>query len=292
MIAWSFLAPVVAESNVVARVGQSTVTVDQVRQAVVRGGRNVFALESAREALGELVNTELLAQEARRSGVDQWPDVADRIRSILIEALVRERVDGALQDVEPEEAELRRYHEQQAGDFGRPGMVRAQVMTFLVRNAEVDMAVARTRQAMERLEGGETFEAVAARLAEDPSERVPSAQGTWFSTDTSQRRYPSDLTQVLMAARAGEVVGPVRTSRAVYVGRVLEVRPAVTLSYEEARPAVERAWRLDQRRRRYEDLCRGLRERQPVVVDERNLSEALENSVPTGGPPVGPGPRR
>ncbi len=278
----------VGAQEVVAVVGTNAIAAEQVRQAVVRGGRNIYSLDAARETLTELVNHELLALGARRDGLEHDPEVRVRIQAILVEAYVRRSVDAPLDEVVPTESELKAHYEAHQADFGQPAMRRGQVLTFLVRNAKGEEALTRAQKALQLLQGGQSYSEVAAAHADDPSERVQPGGGSWFTEGQSQRRYPDEVTRTLFAGRLGEWSRPVQTPRAIYLVLAVEERAAVIQSFAEARPAVMRAVRQARRQEAYEALCQRLQGEFPVTVHEGRLPLAVEKSQPGAGPPAGP----
>lgn len=281
-------AATAAETNIVATVGSTSITTDKVRQAIARGGYNVFELDSAKKALSETINTELLAAAARKQGYDQHPAIVERVNQFIVEELVREKVDKPLEGLKPTDEELKAHYESHKDEFSQPGAARAGVMTIYITPGKEASASNRVAEVLASLKDGKTFEETTARSSDDPSERVSRGGGTWFSEATPNRRYPQEVTKAIFSGKANEVSGPIHTPRATYFIKVLEKRPTVIRSFEEMKPVVTRSLLRLKRQQAYDAFCAGLRKEFPVQVNEAQLPKALESTVPGGGPPKGP----
>ena len=281
-----------AVSAEVARVGAQVINTEQVRQAVARGGYNVFELDSAKKALDDVINSEVLAAAARQRGYEKNPEIAERIKQLLVEKFVQDNVDKPLQAVTPTEEELQNYYEAHKAEFSQPGLARAQMVTFMVREGKADAALTRANEAVAALKGGKTFEEICAQNSDDPAERVSKGAATWFNEGQVNRRYPAEVTSALFKlAKPGELAGPITTQRGVYLVKLVEKRPAIIRTFTEAKAGVTRAVLHEKRQKAYAELCAKLRREFPVKVDESQLKSAVEKSAPGDGPPRGPGPQ-
>jgi hypothetical protein len=289
-MSWSLLtsAATAAETNVVATVGSASITAEKVRQAIALGGYNVFELDSAKKALAETINAELLAAAARKQGYDQHPAIVERVNQLIVEEFVREKVEKPLEGRKPRDEELKAHYESHKDEFSQPGAARAGVLTIYVAPGKEALATNRVAEIQAALKNGKTFEETTARYSDDPSERVNRDGGSWFTEVTPSRRYPREVMKAAFAGKPGEVSGPVNTPRAIYFVKVLEERPTVVRSFEEMRPVVMRSLLRLKRQQAYDALCQDLRKEFPVTVDEALLPKAVEKSSPGDGPPAGP----
>jgi peptidyl-prolyl cis-trans isomerase C len=273
----------------VARVGDQTITAERVRQTIARHGYNVFELDSAKRALEDVINTEVLAAAARQQGYDKDPEIAERIKQMLVEKFVQDKVDKPLQDVTPTEDKLKAYYESHPAEFSQPGMARAQLLTFMVREGKAAEALARANEALAGMKAGKTFEEIVAKNSDDPSERVSKGAATWFTEGHANRRYPEEVTTALFKlTKAGEMAGPIQTQRGVYLVRLAEKRAAIVRAFAESRPSVLRSVLHEKRQQAYAALCATLRQNFPVKINESQLTNAVAKTSPGAGPPRGP----
>jgi hypothetical protein len=84
--------------RIVAKIGDKNVTLCDFARTLDRMGPmdrlRYRSKERRRELLNDLVDVELLAQEARRRGLDKQPDVEEGIRQILRDALLAQARDA------------------------------------------------------------------------------------------------------------------------------------------------------------------------------------------------------
>ena len=117
------LSPELA-SEVLARVGDRTITLGEYAAVLERMDRfermRYQSPERRRLLLDEIIRVEVLADEARRRGLDREPETAERVRQVLRDELLR-RLRESLPGPEAiPEAEVRAYYEAHRGDFEEP----------------------------------------------------------------------------------------------------------------------------------------------------------------------------
>ena len=276
------------ESNIVATVAGSTITTEKVKSTMARGGFNVFEIESARRALDENINNELLAAAAKKQGFEQRPEVAERTKQLLIESYVAEKVDQPLQGVTPSDDDLKSYYEAHKSEFSQPALARGQIITILITSGKEADAISRAGEALSAIKSGKTFEDVTGLFSDDPSERMSRGASAWFTSGKSNRRYPDEVNAALFAGKVGEVSGPIKTPRAFYLVKTTEKRPEIVRAFAEVKPGIARAVLLTKRQAAFAALCSDLRKEFPVKVNEAALTNVVEKSTPNGGPPSGP----
>src|SRR6267143_6783608 len=95
---------------VVARVGDESITADEVRQRLnetspfLRARYNT--LERKKEFVENLIRNELLAQEAQRQGLDKSPAVREQMKRAMIQELIKKQLDERLSGADIPEEEL------------------------------------------------------------------------------------------------------------------------------------------------------------------------------------------
>lgn len=280
--------PIHAATNVVATVAGSPISVERVKSTMARNGYNVFQVESAQKALDELVNNEVIAAAARQQGFEQHPEVAERIKLILLESYITEKVDRPLQGFSPSDEELKAYYEAHKSEFSQPAFTRGQVLTVFITDGKDGEAANRVGAAMASIKSGKTFEDAIAHFSDDPNERMSRGASTWFSAGKSNRRYPDEVVKALAGTKVGDVAGPIKTARAYYLAKPTEQRPEAVRGFAESKPAIQRAVLLAKRQVMLDKLCAELRKDFPIKVDDAQLKSAVESSTPNAGPPSGP----
>jgi parvulin-like peptidyl-prolyl isomerase len=288
-------APRLAE-GVLATVNGQTITVSEfekafaaARQTALEPAPNdpVDRLAVAQAFLDALIDKLLLEQEAARLGVqvdeaaiDQdvrrmmagWPGKTFR-REVAQQgvepAWLREQarlsrlaVEVAARTVEPQaqvtEEELKSYYDAHPTEFQRPE--RAHVRQVLCKDqAQAAMTLA-------ELLTGKDF----AQVARERSQAPEAARGGDLGF-VARGELPAEIEEAAFHQLVGEIGPLVESPFGVHIIQVVDRQPAATLTYEQARPTIERALRkrrIDQAwRQRLDELRRAAQ----IETDLRRL---------------------
>ncbi|MFZ5895844.1 MAG: peptidylprolyl isomerase [Myxococcota bacterium] len=96
--------------------------------------------------LNEMVDLELLAQEARRRGLDQQPETQERLRQLLREELLRQVRQEVPSPNDLPPADVRKYYDEHKADFDEPE--RRRVAHISVANrAQAEALLAKAKDA-------------------------------------------------------------------------------------------------------------------------------------------------
>lgn len=102
--------------------------------------------ERRRLLLNEMIDLELLAQEARRRGLDQQPETQERLRQLMREELLRDvrKQVPAPNDLAP--ADVRKYYDEHKADFDEPERRRVAHISVASR-AQAESLLAKAKDA-------------------------------------------------------------------------------------------------------------------------------------------------
>lgn len=172
------------------------------------GGKQVF--------LKELVDHELLMQEARKQGLDQSDAFRDRIRrykeKLLKEELLKDRMKAT---AEPTKEELDRYYEQHAGELLTPLKVRVAQMLLPNFSAAKDLETQVNR-------GGD-FGKFAQRYSIDGKTK---AKGGDLGPYRKGLVIP-EVDEVLRTLKPGMVSAPIKTDAGYYLVMITALEPEI-----------------------------------------------------------------
>lgn len=119
-------------ASVVAKVGDKTITLGDFAAVLER--MNQFdrlryqTRERRRDLLEEIVDMELLAQEAKRRGLDKKPEVREAVRQILRDAMIAESRKGLPAPAGIPQAEIQAYYDAHQEEFREPERRRVSVI--------------------------------------------------------------------------------------------------------------------------------------------------------------------
>lgn len=110
--------------QVLAQVGDAKITLGDYAASLERMDSferlRYQSPERRRLLLNEMIDLELLAQEARRRGLDQQPETQERLRQLMREELLRQvrKEVPAANDLPP--ADVRKYYDEHKAEFDEP----------------------------------------------------------------------------------------------------------------------------------------------------------------------------
>jgi peptidyl-prolyl cis-trans isomerase C len=172
------------------------------------GGKQLF--------LNELVDNELLMQEARKQGLDQSDAFRDRVRrykeKLLKEELLKDRMKAA---VEPTKEELDRYYEQHASELLTPLKVRVAQMLLPNLPAAKDLETQVNR-------GGD-FGKFAQRYSIDMKTK---AKGGDLGPYRKGLVIP-EVDEVLRSLKPGMICAPIKTEAGYYLVKITALEPEI-----------------------------------------------------------------
>jgi peptidyl-prolyl cis-trans isomerase C len=183
-------------------------------------------------AMEALMREKMMVIEAKKEGLDQDPAVARQAVVLHDKALVDMWLNRKAEAAVTDKALHERYDQTMAG---KPGPEEVRVRAILVpTDAEARALIAQLQQ-------GADFAELAKQHSKDPS----AARGGDIGYVTLDSVAP-DIGSVMFALNVGQVTAfPVRTSPGYFILRVEGRRQKAPLTFDEARPELERALRVD-----------------------------------------------
>lgn len=109
--------PIATVGDKVITLGEFAATIDRMDQFERLRYQSV---ERRRQLLDEIIKAELLALEAKRRGLDQKPEVKERIRQILREDVMRQTRTEVTAPADIPESEVRAYYDAHRDEFRDP----------------------------------------------------------------------------------------------------------------------------------------------------------------------------
>jgi peptidyl-prolyl cis-trans isomerase C len=218
--------------------------------------RKTFAGPTGRRKfLEELINHELLLQEAKNRGFDRDRAFLERVerfkeRSIL-ERLRIEEVD-ALVKVTMEE--MKTYYAANAATFTVFGEFRASHILVKTQEEAFDLK--------KRLAQGEDFAALARKVSLDLYTRYKGGDLGFIKKGQTMPQFE----KVLLALKVGDISLPVATPFGYHIIKLVERTPGAPLSFEEAKEQVQEELLNEKRRQRYDEFVASLRAKAKLRV--------------------------
>ena len=271
-------------ATVVARVGDSEVTLGEVRSAIQNQSAQVqAAVQRDPAALSQVVRMilaqRLVLKEALAKKWDQNPQVTaalDQLRNNAVAQTYLQSVSMPPKDF-PTDAQV-----QTAYDANKSKLLVARqydLAQIYVRNpkgaAEDDAAKAQVkldavRKALRKEDAD--FSAVATAESDDPTSAAKGGELGWIAINRIQ---PEIATQVSKVSK-GSFSQPIRLDDGWHILKVLDVKPEHTPTLDEIRPQLIQTMRSEQARANSQQYLAQLLKDNPVQIDELSLSKVFK----------------
>ncbi|WP_223634927.1 peptidylprolyl isomerase [Corallococcus sp. EGB] len=271
-----------ANDPVVARVGPGTITASEFQARMneqpplIRS--RYGSLEMKKEFLDTLVRFEVLAQEARRQGLEKDPEFQAAVEKLLVQRWVQKQA-ASTTPTPPSDEEVRKYYEEHLTEFSRPEKVR--VSQVFLAAAEGDPKRGAVKAEADKL---------LADVRKQDAGPVKTAFGEQVrkrSDDATSRDAGGDLgllTREELAARWGQPMadtafglqtlgelGLVASPRGMHLLKLVARQPGFSQTVEQVKPRIESRLMAEKRSKSMDELVAGLMSKTKVEVDDKVL---------------------
>lgn len=241
-------APQVNEDDVVARVGEAVLTLDDLAAEIPAGIRGKITKQDLQDYISRWINSQILYQEAKRRGVDREIDLARELerveRELVVNALLEKEIYADKSQVP--ESELQKYYDDNRESFRRNENE--------ARVYHINMSSKAAADSLYRiLRNGENFAKVAQEIAAKSEDA-----NSWDLTLTTAE-VPEAMHSVFRL-RAGAVSQPIELDDGFHIFQVVEAYSSGTLRELNAvRTEISNRLQVNNRDERYRNLLAELR---------------------------------
>ena len=196
----------------------------------------------------ELINREIMMQEAGRLGLAKLPEVANQLELARQNVLVRVYVQEYFKKYPITDVEMKGEYERIRKELGEKEY---RARHILVKTEDEARAITA------RIKGGAKFEEMA-KASDDPGSKDKGGDLDWATAST----FVPEFSRAMSALKKGEVTEtPVKTQFGFHVIRLDDVRETQLPSMEEAKPRISE---LLLQRQRFEKMLAELRTKAKV----------------------------
>jgi len=276
------LSPELA-GKTIAKVGDRVITLGEYAASLERMDpferMRYQSPDRRKRLLDEMVEVELLSQEARRRGLDKTPETQERLRQVLRDELLDEmkKAGPAANDVP--EPELRAYYDAHKDEFAEPERRRVSAIV-LESGATAKTALAKAAKASPA-EWGNLVEQYSTQKNARPAPTSPNELagdlgivGPPGHPRGANPRVPEPVRDAAFKiAAVGETFpSVVEADGKFYVVRVTSKTDGRERKYEESQRAIRTAVVQARIREKEQALEKDLRQRFPVKIDQAALA--------------------
>jgi len=250
-------------TSVVARVGDATLTVEQVQNRVAPGLGEEETAAQRREFVDKWIEQQLVYQEALSQGLDENARVQQLLDEARQDVLVASFLNRQFEtQVKISEFEITEYFTAHAHEFTRTeDEIRAQ---HILLNSQRHAVALR-----QKLVQGDSFEDAALEHSLDQSSKNVGGDLGYFGVDD----YP-ELWQACQNLTVNRVSKPVESDRGLHLVRVLDRQEAGTLKdLEQVRGEIVETLVTEHYKQRLDDLVSRLKAEISWEFDESQLDD-------------------
>jgi peptidyl-prolyl cis-trans isomerase C len=222
-----------------------------VAQLVKQGQQDTPELESAvRE---DLINREVLMQEAEKKGLGADPDVQAAIEAQRQQVLIRALMHDYIVANPPSDTDVRAQYDELVKEAGGKEYEARHILVEKEADAKAIIV---------KLKAGGKFEDLA-KQSKDPGSAANGGDLGWAPAST----YVKEFSDALVRLRKGEYTQtPVKTQFGYHVIRLDDIRDAKIPSFEEAKPQIANAMMSNQQwqQAKFQELMKSLRDRAKI----------------------------
>jgi foldase protein PrsA len=219
----------------------------------------------------------------KQSGQSQ-EDIDFRVRSDVLATKLRTEVTKEAGDVSDDD--VQDYYDQNQAQFSQPERRDLQVVVNKNEN--------KAREALNRLQEGESFKRVVKALSSDPATK--QQDGKLLGVAKGQQEKALD--DAVFKAKKDELVGPIKTQQGFYVFKVSKITPASKQSLEQSKEGIRQLLISQKQQQSLDAFTQGFREEwrektncvKAYEIPDCKGAEQPQTGLGAGGPPAKSGP--
>lgn len=278
--------PAASDTNVIARVGDTEVKIDEVR-ASIEGldARDQAALARDPSLLNQTVRTLLMRRVVLKEALAKHWDTEPAVATLIQRARDNAVVESYLQSVSrppdsyPSETELQAAYEARKAQLLVPRQFRiAQIYVALPRNADK----ATTEKAQTKLEAvkkglhqpGADFANISRAQSEEPESAARGGELGWLTENQIQPEVRSQVGSLTK----NSVSEPIRLDDGWHILKVIDIKEPYTPALDEIRGALTQQLRNEKTQANSQAYLARLLQQTPVAINELSLSKVLGKS--------------
>jgi peptidyl-prolyl cis-trans isomerase C len=208
------------------------------------------------EIVNNLVEQELLLQDAEKQGLDQDQGYKDALslfrRQYLTERALQKKVTAKIT-----ESSARAYYE---GNARRYMTDRIKVQHILVPELK------EANEIVSQVKSGQDFQGIAERRSRDPSAAANRGDVGYITWESP---FADEFKEAAFSTKKGEVTGPVKTLAGYHIIKVVDKLPGRRLEF----PEIELRVKGDLRKELARSYLSELRRASKVAVDEKAIEK-------------------
>jgi len=233
--------------------------------------RKTFAgPEGRKKFLEELINHELLLQEAKKRGFDRDRALSERVERFKERSFMeRLRIEEVDSQVRVTREEMKAYYAANAANYTAPDELRVSHIVVKTQDEALDLR--------KRLNQGEDFATLARKVSLDLSTRYKGGDLGFIKKGQTLPQFE----KVLLTLKMGGISQPFATPFGYHIIMLVDRTSGAFLSFEDAKEQVREELLNEKKRKRYEEFVASLRAKAKLRVADVQIPVS---EVPVAAP--------
>jgi peptidyl-prolyl cis-trans isomerase C len=270
-------------AKVLAKVGDREITLGDYAATLQRMDPferlRYQSADRRKQLLDELIDLELLAQEARRRGLDKLPETEERVRQMLRDELLTQVRASTPPPGDVSEADARRYYDEHRADFREPE--RRRVAHIALGSEAEAKSVLEKALTASPAEWGKLVAERSRDARTKPSAGIPpelagdlGIVGPPGHLRGENPAVPEPLRAAVFEIEklGGVLPRPIAAGGSFHVVRMTGKTDARDRSFQDAERSIRVALTQERLRAREAELEQELKKKYPVTIDEAKLA--------------------
>jgi len=187
--------------------------------------------EEKNQVLDQMINMQLIANQAVKDGLDKDPQVIDRLELLHSQILAEAGAQKYLKGITPTDEELHAEYDTQVAGMDK---TEYHAMHILVATKDKDLA----DQIIKKLKGGAKFEDLAKADSIDPGSKAQGGDLGWFTLAHMVKPFGD----AVKGLKKGEVTPePVQTQYGWHIVKLIDTRDAVPPPFDQLKTQLSNA---------------------------------------------------
>jgi peptidyl-prolyl cis-trans isomerase C len=274
-----------AKDAVVATIGTKQITMKELNdklEQIPPQYRANFKGEDKKKLLENIIDRDLLTQEARRLKIDKIPEVEQKVEDLASNILIQELINREINlKIVITDEEAKKYYDANLDEFKIPEKIKArQILIKVDASATPEDAAkkeAKAKELLEKVKSGGDFEAIAKENSDDPRTK-PKGGDLGFIT---KGRMSAEFDKVASETKAGEIGTLVKDQEGFHIIKVDEKKEAQLQGLDSVKVKITTKLKRDKQKEKVEQLLADLKSKSKITINEDLFkAEAKEEEAP------------
>ncbi len=238
-------------------------------------------LDRKKEFLQNLVQFELLANEAQKSGMEKDPDVQYLVKRAMVQKYLQKKFADTEGAKSIPDAELQKFYDDHKDDYQKPAKQRLSVI--VVKDAAQAKKTAAAVKDAEK-KSPMAFATVARESSLDTASKAMGGDVGYKTKDDLEKAYGKALADAVAPLKDNDEAGPVETTQGFVLAKVTGHQEEINRPFDQVKAQIaSRLW-SEKKKKEFDDFTKQLKEQANVKVNDAELEKVEVAPAPAGGP--------